>query len=364
MGVLPSAVTSAESSWIPFGVGAGRSMERDKRETRLIEMRQLTFDGESGAPVWHPDSRHLVYQSARAGEACSQLHRMDLATGKTVRMSPDKGWAGSAAYTPNGELVFAYIPAAAPPCPAFGGGLSWALPESDIIELAIGYSAEPKVLAKAAGYDGDPTVGRDGRLVFTSLRDGDPELYGLLRSGTPARITQAPGYDGNPHFSPDGTRLVWQAERGESGDGARAPIERGGVSPHLLEIWRAGSDGQNARVVTRHAALSITPSFLPDSRRILYASDFDDARRKGGAPQDVYEELPVPAHDFEIYLVDPDGPLTSGGGPRVERITYHPGFDGEAVVSPDGRYVAFTSGRHADRPGGTNVFIARWNDDE
>ena len=45
MGLLPSATTTAEPSWVPFGIRAGRSVESDARETRLVELRQLTFDG-------------------------------------------------------------------------------------------------------------------------------------------------------------------------------------------------------------------------------------------------------------------------------------------------------------------------------
>jgi hypothetical protein len=255
-------------------------------------------------------------------------------------------------------------------CPTFSAGLSWTLPECDIHEAELfvaerrGVGGEPalRAVVEGPGYDGDPAIARDGRIAFTSTRDGDPELY-LASAGGEAvsRITRSPGYDGGVRFSPDGARLVWQSERGAAAaSGAR-------VAPRALEIVMAGSAGQHPRAITRHGAFSIMPSFLPDSRRLLYASDWDDPRRRDqrpkGAPSPYGGDEVGAAHDFEIYLFDPEAPPTVSGDPPLERITFHPGFDGEAALSPDGRYLLFTSSRLSSG-GGTNVFVARWVDDE
>ena len=50
------------------------------------------------------------------------------------------------------------------------------------------------------------------RIVFTSTRDGDIELYTMNVDGTDVRrLTQRVGYDGGAFFSPDGSRIVWRA---------------------------------------------------------------------------------------------------------------------------------------------------------
>jgi TolB protein len=47
--------------------------------------------------------------------------------------------------------------------------------------------------------------------VFTSIRDGDLELYTMNSDGTDVRrLTHAKGYDGGPFFSSDGAKIVYR----------------------------------------------------------------------------------------------------------------------------------------------------------
>jgi len=92
---------------------------------------------------------------------------------------------------------------------------------------------------------------------------------------------------------------------------------------------------------------NISPSFFADSRRVLFASNRDE----GPSPD---------RPNFELYAIDPDGPATMTGGPRLERLTYHDGFDGAPRFSPDGRHLVFTSSRSATEPEATDLFVALW----
>ena len=82
---------------------------------------------------------------------------------------------------------------------------------------------------------------------------------------------------------------------------------------------------------------------------MIFASDMDAAPPSGGR-----------APNFDLYVIDPDGPATATGGPAVERVTFAEGFDSSPRFSPDGRYLAFTSSLRGGEPGATNVFVARW----
>ena len=58
--------------------------------------------------------------------------------------------------------------------------------------------SSPRKLTDNPGYDGEPAVcGKDGSIVFTSMRDGDLDLYRMDADGSNVkRLTATPGYDG------------------------------------------------------------------------------------------------------------------------------------------------------------------------
>ncbi len=168
----------------------------------------------------------------------------------------------------------------------------------------------------------------------------------------PRRITNTPGYDGGAFFSPDATKLVWRAGRptGAALDEYKALLTKGVVKPSSVEIIVAGSEGQNARFITKNGKANFGPSYLPDSKRVIFSSNVDSTAARGETP------------NFELYVVDPDGPVNADGVPSLERITYYSGFDGFPMFSPDGQYLAFASNRFGSKPGETNVFVAKWVD--
>src|SRR5262245_64070589 len=63
------------------------------------------------------------------------------------------------------------------------------------------------------GYDAEAAVSPDGRrIVFTSLRGGDLDLYLMNADGSNVtRLTDRYGYDGGAFFSWDGRFIVFRA---------------------------------------------------------------------------------------------------------------------------------------------------------
>lgn len=359
LGYLPVAVTTAEPEWIPFRVRAGKAVALDPREKHFADLRQLTFaEGENAEAYWSPDGRSLIFQSTRGGSGCDQMYVMDLGSGAVRRVSSGGGrtTCGFFVYPKGDRVLFSSTLAQGeqcPPKPDHSQGYVWPLDEFDLYSVNLdGSDRRPVVTGK--GYDAETTMTFDGkRIVFTSSRDGDLELYTARPDGSDQRrITHSPGYDGGATFSPDGSKLVWRASRptGKELDEYRAFLAKGLVKPTSLEIMVGGSEGQRARAVTKNGKANFAPAFLPDSRRVIFASNLDAAPSQGHAP------------NFDLYVVDPDAPPTMEGVPPLERITYYEGFDSFPMFSPDGAFIAFASNRFGSKPGETNIFVARWVD--
>ena len=105
------------------------------------------------------------------------------------------------------------------------------------------------------GYDAEATIGPDGRIVFTSVRDGDMEIYSMNGDGSDVRrLTNRPGPDGGPFFSRDGRQIVFRGRPIEPGaelDDYRALLKQGLWRPTSLEIFVMNRDGSNLRQVTK-----------------------------------------------------------------------------------------------------------------
>ena len=316
------------------------------KETRLRNIRQLTFGGENAEAYFSGDGRRLIFQSTRAPFECDQIFTMRTDGSDVRRVSTGKGRTTCAYYHPDGSrIVYASTHLASADCPdppPHGPTYVWAVYESFDIFSARRDGSDLRRLTDAPGYDAEATFSADGsKIVFTSARDGDLEIYSMNADGSEQRrLTFEPGYDGGPFFSPDGTRICFRASRPAAG-GEREKYEsllnRAVVEPSRLEIFVMDADGKNIRQVTRSGAASFCPFFHPSGEKIIYASNKGDPRGR----------------NFDLYLVD----IESG---EEEQVTFEPTFDGFPMLSPDGRQLVWASNRRAKQRGETNVFIADW----
>jgi len=199
-----------------------------------------------------------------------------------------------------------------------------------------------KQLTQGPGYNAEATLSYDGkRIVFTSTRDGDLDIYTMDPDGYGVkRLTQDLGYDGGPFFSPDGHWIVYRAHHPTSEDEIaryKALLAEGLVEPLQMDLFVMRADGSERKKITQLGGASFAPSFFPDSRRIIFASNYENPHTS----------------QFELYAIDRDGN-------HLERITQVGGFQAFPMFSPDGKRLVFASNRNSTQPHEINIFIADW----
>jgi TolB protein len=317
-------------------------------ERHFRNLRQLTRGGENAEGYWSPDGKSIIYQRKNEAEgvACDQAFVVDLASGASRRVSNGKGRVTCGYFTDGGRRVLYasthLADAACPPPADYSKGYVWPMHAGyDIVSHALDGSGE-KRLTETPGYDAEATLSPDGRtIVFTSVRDGDLEIYTMAPDGSQVkRLTHEPGYDGGPFFSPDGQRIVYRRDvhaHDASLAGYRELLAKSLYRPGVLELWVMDRDGGNKRQVTRLGAASFAPYFHPDGKRVIFSSNHPDPRGRA----------------FDLYLIGDDG---SG----LERVTSEPTFDGFPMFSPDGKRLVFASNRGAKTAGETNLFLVDW----
>ena len=155
-----------------------------------------------------------------------------------------------------------------------------------------------------------PTTPRNGRIAFTSDRDGDNEIFVMDANGAnQTQLTFNTASDDLPAWSPNGTKIAFTSNR----DGN-------------TEIYVMNADGSNQTRLTNNGASDSAPAWSPDGRTIAFHTNRDG--------------------NFEIYAMDQDGT-------DPHRLTTNTAIDLAPVWSSDGTQIAFSS----DRDGNTEIYI-------
>jgi Tol biopolymer transport system component len=325
-------------------------------EKHFKNLRQLTFGGDNAEAYFSFDGKYLIFQKTNPKEGifCDQMF-----VGK-VPQSPDEPFVPKMVSTGKGRTTCGYFmkdgkhvifasthlsDTACPPVPdraKYGNKYIWPLyPGYDIFMADLNGNIV-KQLTNSPYYDAEATISPDGKnMIYTSTKDGDLELYIMnLKTGKEKRITHTLGYDGGAWFSPDGTKLIWRASRPRTEAEIKEYkdlLAENLVAPTNMEVWIANADGSNAHQVSYFGQANWAPVYMPDSKRILFASNHEYKR---GFP-------------FNLYMMNEQGG-------NLTKISRDKGFDAFPMFSYDGKKVVFCSNRNNGGTRDTNIFIADW----
>ena len=109
----------------------------------------------------------------------------------------------------------------------------------------------------AAGEAAFP--GQNGRIAFSSNRDGDFDIYSIdpaVGEASLLQLTNVAGSDERPAYSPGGAKIAFSSTRSGNSD-----------------IWLMNSDGSNPTRLTSNPASDTRATFSPDGTKVAFASN-------------------------------------------------------------------------------------------
>jgi len=319
----------------------------DSPKEFLSNIRQLTSGGENAEAYWSPDGKRLIFQSTRAGSKCDQIYVMDADGSKQHMVSTGKGRTTCGYFLPDGKrILYASTHLASEACPPeadHSKGYVWAVYPGYDIFTANSDGSGLKRITNADGYDAEATVNwKTRKIIYTSMASGDLDLWEMNLDGSAKKqITHAYGYDGGAVFSHDGKQVVWRANHPSAPEAKKKYadlLHENLTSPMKMELFVADADGSNARQITDFGCASFAPTFSPDDKRILFASN----------------KHACDSSKFELYLINTDGT-------GLRQVTSFGGFTSFPEFSPDGRKLAFVSDWKAPARYEFNIFTADWD---
>lgn len=325
-------------------------------EKHLSNVKQLTFGGDNAEAYFSFDGKKISFQANNKawGDECDQIYWHDLSKGsmkeKPVLLSVNHGRTTCSYFMPGDTTVlYASTHLAGNDCPPLpekrsDGKYVWPIYDSFDIFVTDLKGNIVKQLTNTPGYDAEGTVSPKGdKIVFTSMRSGDLELYTMNIDGSNVKqVTNELGYDGGAFFSPDGKKLIFRASRPKTPEEVKEYkdlLQVGLVMPTHMDLYTCNVDGSDLTRITDFANAEWAPFFLHSGKKVIFSSNYKATR---GLP-------------FNLFVTDLKGK-------EVEQITFDGMFDAFPMFSPDGKKLIFSSNRNNNGTHDTNLFIADWKD--
>ena len=280
--------------------------------------------GEGAEFYFSPDSKSLIGNAKREGDNTHHVYTTTLDGTKIVKIN-DQGEDACSFYFPDGKRLL------------------WTSTR-DNLDLPKGAWSDPKDYPKGSEiytsdldgknvkrltnnkvYDAETAVSPDGKwILFGRDIDGTMDLWVMKSDGAdPKQVTFTDEWqEGGAQFMPDSNTILTRAWKREDQAQRMMP----------MQIFTVKRDGSDRKQITSEAGTNWAPFPAPDGKHFAFVKILND----------------TPRPNWEVFMMN----IETG---KQTRMTYSPGFDGFPSISPDGKLMAFSSGRDA-KPGERKLY--------
>jgi len=321
----------------------------EDRKMSIENVKQLSFQGDNGEAYFNSDDSKVIFQSKRNNNNCDKLYIVDINGNNLTEFVANDGAFTCAYFSLDDRYIFfSSTMHLGSECPEIYKDPNprkyiWPLRDYEIFRYDNG---AVKQLTNYSGYNAETTTHPfEEKVIFTSLRDGDINLFEMDYNGENVKqITSEYGYDGGAFYSPNGENIVWRAWYPTSDEEIsmwKNNLAKKFIESVPLDIYVAKNDGSEKQRLTSNGATNWAPSWHPDGKHIVFSSNMDDWR----------EDYNAYGSNFELYMINI-------ATKTLTRLTNNDTFDSFSVFSKNGKKIVFSSNRDAENPRNTNIFIA------
>ena len=287
-----------------------------------LPVHRIPILGEAAEGYFSPDSKSMICNAKMADDKEFQVCTFNL-DGTNVRRINDKGGDACSFYYPDGKKLIWTSTRDNLDMPAGNYSDANAYPQGAELYTSDLDGSHVVRMTNNKVYDAEVTVSPDGKwILFGRQVDGKMDLYKMRPDGSALfQITHTPDWqEGGAQWMPDGKTIIYRAWK----------IQDQGQRGMPMQIFTIKPDGTEMKQITSEAGTNWAPAPAPDGKHFVFVKL-------------------LPPRNFEVFMMD----MVSG---EQRQLTFNDAFDGFPAISPDGRWMGFSSSRDA-KPGERRMFM-------